>query len=43
MGSNIDHFWVPIDRNDSNQSIVIQLFTGILTASGTRPLVHKQK
>ena len=42
MGS-IDHFWVPIDLNDSNQSIVLQLFNGMTTASGTRPHVHKQK
>ena len=33
----IDHCLVPIDRNDSNQSIILQLFTGMTTASGTRP------
>ena len=41
MGS-IDHYFMPIDRNDSNQSIVLQLFTGMMTASGTRPHAHKQ-
>ena len=37
---SVDHYWVPFDRNDSNQSIVLQLFTGMTTESETRFLVH---